>query len=100
MCPVLRDWGAVALMVAHKNVKLLRIFTMSKSSDQFDDPDCVCSFGMKLTWDINDPKLPQVKWPFWLSNTVLFSNSKLGYTGKPFSLIANDTYAEFQNANN
>ncbi|KAL1006390.1 hypothetical protein UPYG_G00071770 [Umbra pygmaea] len=32
---------------------------MSKSSDQFDDPDCVCSFGMKLTWDINDPKLPQ-----------------------------------------
>ncbi|KAJ8010597.1 hypothetical protein DPEC_G00076720 [Dallia pectoralis] len=32
---------------------------MSKSLDQFDDPDCVCSFGMKLTWDINDPKLPQ-----------------------------------------
>ncbi|XP_067108002.1 chorion-specific transcription factor GCMb [Osmerus mordax] len=46
-------------MVAYKSVKLLRIFTMSKSSDQFDDPDCVCSFGMKLTWDINDPKLPQ-----------------------------------------
>lgn len=34
---------------------------MSKSSDQFDNSDCVCSFGMKLTWDINDPKLPQVK---------------------------------------
>lgn len=33
---------------------------MSKSSDQFDSSDCVCSFGMKLTWDINDPKLPQV----------------------------------------
>uniref|UniRef100_A0A674BDK6 Glial cells missing transcription factor 2 n=1 Tax=Salmo trutta TaxID=8032 RepID=A0A674BDK6_SALTR len=32
---------------------------MSKSSEQFDDSDCVCSFGMKLTWDINDPKLPQ-----------------------------------------
>nr|XP_015210123.1 PREDICTED: chorion-specific transcription factor GCMb isoform X1 [Lepisosteus oculatus]XP_015210124.1 PREDICTED: chorion-specific transcription factor GCMb isoform X1 [Lepisosteus oculatus] len=32
---------------------------MSKASDQFDDSDCVCSFGMKLTWDINDPKLPQ-----------------------------------------
>ncbi|KTF94482.1 hypothetical protein cypCar_00025064 [Cyprinus carpio] len=32
---------------------------MSKSSDQFDSSDCVCSFGMKLTWDINDPKLPQ-----------------------------------------
>ncbi|KTF81265.1 hypothetical protein cypCar_00036210 [Cyprinus carpio] len=32
---------------------------MSKSSDQFDISDCVCSFGMKLTWDINDPKLPQ-----------------------------------------
>ncbi|XP_029482083.1 chorion-specific transcription factor GCMb-like [Oncorhynchus nerka] len=32
---------------------------MAKSSEQFDDPDCVCSFGMKLTWDINDPKLPQ-----------------------------------------
>ncbi|XP_053466938.1 chorion-specific transcription factor GCMb [Ictalurus furcatus] len=32
---------------------------MSKSSDQFENSDCVCSFGMKLTWDINDPKLPQ-----------------------------------------
>ncbi|TSR75306.1 Chorion-specific transcription factor GCMb [Bagarius yarrelli] len=32
---------------------------MSKSSDQFDNQDCVCSFGMKLAWDINDPKLPQ-----------------------------------------
>ena len=33
---------------------------MSKATDQFDGSDCVCSFGMKLTWDINDPKLPQV----------------------------------------
>ncbi|KAL4616867.1 chorion-specific transcription factor GCMb-like [Arapaima gigas] len=32
---------------------------MPKSPDHFDDPDCVCSFGMKLTWDINDPRLPQ-----------------------------------------
>ncbi|KAJ8406995.1 hypothetical protein AAFF_G00292710 [Aldrovandia affinis] len=32
---------------------------MSKSADAFDDSDCVCSFGMTLTWDINDPKLPQ-----------------------------------------
>ncbi|XP_006006449.1 chorion-specific transcription factor GCMb [Latimeria chalumnae] len=33
---------------------------MSKSSaDHFDESDCVCSYGMKLTWDINDPKLPQ-----------------------------------------
>ncbi|KAH1178609.1 chorion-specific transcription factor GCMb [Mauremys mutica] len=24
-----------------------------------EDSDCVCSYGMKLTWDINDPKLPQ-----------------------------------------
>ncbi|KAG5842073.1 hypothetical protein ANANG_G00173800 [Anguilla anguilla] len=32
---------------------------MSKSADSFDDSDCVCSFGMKLTWDINDPKLPR-----------------------------------------
>ncbi|XP_063062272.1 chorion-specific transcription factor GCMb [Engraulis encrasicolus] len=32
---------------------------MSKATDQFDSSDCVCSFGMKLTWDINDPKLPQ-----------------------------------------
>ncbi|XP_023682046.1 chorion-specific transcription factor GCMb-like [Paramormyrops kingsleyae] len=32
---------------------------MSKTSEHFDDSDCVCSFGMKLTWDINDPKLPQ-----------------------------------------
>ncbi len=41
------------------DLELTRI--MSKSSDQFDSSDCVCSFGMKLTWDINDPKLPQVK---------------------------------------
>ncbi|XP_053323203.1 chorion-specific transcription factor GCMb [Spea bombifrons] len=25
----------------------------------YEDSDCVCSYGMKLTWDINDPKLPQ-----------------------------------------
>ncbi|XP_007899052.1 chorion-specific transcription factor GCMb [Callorhinchus milii] len=31
---------------------------MSKD-DQYQGTDCVCSFGMKLTWDINDPKLPQ-----------------------------------------
>ncbi|XP_037136364.1 chorion-specific transcription factor GCMb isoform X3 [Syngnathus acus] len=24
-----------------------------------EEADCVCSFGMKATWDINDPKLPQ-----------------------------------------
>ncbi|XP_041041000.1 chorion-specific transcription factor GCMb [Carcharodon carcharias] len=27
--------------------------------DQYEDADCVCSYGMKITWDINDPKLPQ-----------------------------------------
>ncbi|XP_028825710.1 chorion-specific transcription factor GCMb [Denticeps clupeoides] len=32
---------------------------MSKAAEQFDAADCVCSVGMKLTWDINDPKLPQ-----------------------------------------
>ncbi|KAM3928860.1 chorion-specific transcription factor GCMb [Leptodactylus fuscus] len=33
---------------------------MSKvSGDMYDDSDCICSYGMKLTWDINDPKLPQ-----------------------------------------
>ncbi|XP_048464721.1 chorion-specific transcription factor GCMb [Rhincodon typus] len=31
---------------------------MSKG-DQYQDTDCVCSYGMKITWDINDPKLPQ-----------------------------------------
>ncbi|XP_035475548.1 chorion-specific transcription factor GCMb isoform X2 [Scophthalmus maximus] len=31
---------------------------MSRAEDR-EDPDCVCSVGMKLTWDINDPKLPQ-----------------------------------------
>ncbi|XP_060706292.1 chorion-specific transcription factor GCMb isoform X2 [Hemiscyllium ocellatum] len=31
---------------------------MSKGS-QYQDADCVCSYGMKITWDINDPKLPQ-----------------------------------------
>ncbi|XP_056155782.1 chorion-specific transcription factor GCMb [Lampris incognitus] len=31
---------------------------MSKP-EQHEDADCVCSVGMKLTWDINDPKLPQ-----------------------------------------
>ncbi|XP_026148552.1 chorion-specific transcription factor GCMb isoform X2 [Mastacembelus armatus] len=28
-------------------------------ADEREDADCVCSVGMKLTWDINDPKLPQ-----------------------------------------
>nr|XP_033790464.1 chorion-specific transcription factor GCMb isoform X1 [Geotrypetes seraphini] len=33
---------------------------MSKSSaNSFEDSDCICSYGMKLPWDINDPKLPQ-----------------------------------------
>ncbi|KAM7389969.1 hypothetical protein PAMA_008243 [Pampus argenteus] len=31
---------------------------MSRAEER-EDPDCVCSVGMKLTWDINDPKLPQ-----------------------------------------
>nr|XP_020481156.1 chorion-specific transcription factor GCMb isoform X2 [Monopterus albus] len=31
---------------------------MSRAEER-DDVDCVCSVGMKLTWDINDPKLPQ-----------------------------------------
>ncbi|KAM4688765.1 chorion-specific transcription factor GCMb [Discoglossus pictus] len=36
------------------------MLTMSKvSADLYEDPDCICSYGMKLTWDINDPKLPQ-----------------------------------------
>lgn len=46
---LLKSWGC-----------LLDSHIMSKASDQFDGSDCVCSFGMKLTWDINDPKLPQV----------------------------------------
>ncbi|KAM4705788.1 chorion-specific transcription factor GCMb [Rhinophrynus dorsalis] len=25
----------------------------------YEETDCICSYGMKLTWDINDPKLPQ-----------------------------------------
>uniref|UniRef100_A0A8D2LXM1 Glial cells missing transcription factor 2 n=1 Tax=Varanus komodoensis TaxID=61221 RepID=A0A8D2LXM1_VARKO len=29
------------------------------ATDLFEDSNCICSFGMKLTWDINDPKLPQ-----------------------------------------
>ncbi|CAH2284339.1 chorion-specific transcription factor GCMb [Pelobates cultripes] len=33
---------------------------MSKmAGDMYEESDCVCSYGMKLTWDINDPKLPQ-----------------------------------------
>ncbi|KAM9307498.1 chorion-specific transcription factor GCMb [Gastrophryne carolinensis] len=33
---------------------------MSKvCSDMYDESDCICSYGMKLNWDINDPKLPQ-----------------------------------------
>ncbi|XP_029003747.1 chorion-specific transcription factor GCMb [Betta splendens] len=31
---------------------------MSRAEER-DEADCVCSVGMKLTWDINDPKLPQ-----------------------------------------
>ncbi|XP_034038638.1 chorion-specific transcription factor GCMb isoform X2 [Thalassophryne amazonica] len=31
---------------------------MSGAEDR-EEADCVCSVGMKLTWDINDPKLPQ-----------------------------------------
>ncbi|XP_069476814.1 chorion-specific transcription factor GCMb [Ambystoma mexicanum] len=27
--------------------------------EPFEDSDCICSYGMKLNWDINDPKLPQ-----------------------------------------
>lgn len=33
---------------------------MNMSKDSFEDSDYICSYGMKLTWDINDPKLPQV----------------------------------------
>ncbi|XP_072880744.1 chorion-specific transcription factor GCMb isoform X1 [Hemitrygon akajei] len=29
------------------------------TGDQYEDADCVCSNGMKIAWDINDPKLPQ-----------------------------------------
>ncbi|XP_062985842.1 chorion-specific transcription factor GCMb [Elgaria multicarinata webbii] len=29
------------------------------AKDPFEDSNYFCSFGMKLTWDINDPKLPQ-----------------------------------------
>lgn len=32
---------------------------MSRAEER-EEADCVCSVGMKLTWDINDPKLPQV----------------------------------------
>ncbi|KAM9839389.1 chorion-specific transcription factor GCMb isoform 2-T3 [Aulostomus maculatus] len=28
-------------------------------AEEHEEVDCVCSVGMKLTWDINDPKLPQ-----------------------------------------
>ncbi|XP_076014081.1 chorion-specific transcription factor GCMb isoform X2 [Genypterus blacodes] len=31
---------------------------MSRAEER-QEADCVCSVGMKLTWDINDPKLPQ-----------------------------------------
>uniref|UniRef100_A0A674PM56 Glial cells missing transcription factor 2 n=1 Tax=Takifugu rubripes TaxID=31033 RepID=A0A674PM56_TAKRU len=31
---------------------------MSRAEER-EDSDCVCSVGMKFTWDINDPKLPQ-----------------------------------------
>ncbi|KAE8279604.1 Chorion-specific transcription factor GCMb [Larimichthys crocea] len=32
---------------------------MSRAEER-EEADCVCSVGMKFTWDINDPKLPQV----------------------------------------
>uniref|UniRef100_A0A3Q4H5U0 Chorion-specific transcription factor GCMb-like n=1 Tax=Neolamprologus brichardi TaxID=32507 RepID=A0A3Q4H5U0_NEOBR len=38
------------------------------------EADCVCSVGMKLTWDINDPKLPQV--PRDPSHPLLILNAK------------------------
>lgn len=25
--------------------------------------DCACSYGMELTWDVNDPQMPQVRGP-------------------------------------
>ncbi|XP_074549966.1 chorion-specific transcription factor GCMb [Halichoeres trimaculatus] len=31
---------------------------MSRAEER-EESDCVCSVGMKFTWDINDPKLPQ-----------------------------------------
>ncbi|XP_056290575.1 chorion-specific transcription factor GCMb [Pseudoliparis swirei] len=31
---------------------------MSRAEER-EEADCVCSVGMKVTWDINDPKLPQ-----------------------------------------
>uniref|UniRef100_UPI0037E85B1C chorion-specific transcription factor GCMb isoform X2 n=1 Tax=Semicossyphus pulcher TaxID=241346 RepID=UPI0037E85B1C len=31
---------------------------MSRAEER-EEADCVCSVGMKFTWDINDPKLPQ-----------------------------------------
>ncbi|KAM6900742.1 chorion-specific transcription factor GCMb [Xenentodon cancila] len=31
---------------------------MSRAEER-EEADCVCSVGMKLSWDINDPKLPQ-----------------------------------------
>jgi len=30
-------------------------------ADSMQDPDPVLSYGMKLTWDINDPQMPQVR---------------------------------------
>ncbi|KAM9095413.1 chorion-specific transcription factor GCMb [Sarcophilus harrisii] len=29
------------------------------ATDAFEEVDCTCSYGMKLNWDINDPKMPQ-----------------------------------------
>ncbi|XP_001377397.1 chorion-specific transcription factor GCMb [Monodelphis domestica] len=29
------------------------------ATDAFEEIDCTCSYGMKLNWDINDPKMPQ-----------------------------------------
>lgn len=33
--------------------------TRMSRAEEREEADCVCSVGMKLTWDINDPKLPQ-----------------------------------------
>ncbi|XP_053105351.1 chorion-specific transcription factor GCMb [Hemicordylus capensis] len=32
---------------------------VNMSEGPFEDSDYICSYGMTLTWDINDPKLPQ-----------------------------------------
>lgn len=47
------------------------IRNMSRAEERAD-ADCVCSVGMKFTWDINDPKLPQVP-PITNRSTVTMS---------------------------